>query len=341
MVPRTYTSEDMRAKMALALEEPLQGDDLVARYEHALSLERSSPKPCIVPGNALQLIDDDPDGQHRHPPSIIIVNDNTHNPTSPPVPDSSTSETSSAGHEHEDQRERRPIPRVRFRSRVRITSGLPRHRHSTSNSNGNTVASTSSSASGSPSSSISAPLRWQADENTTWGPLGRRLSAYAHANRWQRHSPTTGRSPNSKQTTRSKPPRPSTDERAPLLSPNRKRVSYVDSGLDGGGMADDERGPRGILVRNHYVSLDDDDDDVNEQDRVRRAAALRSEEEAMFGKWPWRLFNKQVSWKILLIRPLLSTPLFSLFSFFAFPFRNLELGVSRIKRGLLRPLIGF
>ncbi|KAK7688088.1 hypothetical protein QCA50_008458 [Cerrena zonata] len=296
MAPHAYASEDMQTKVSLAIDEPLQSrEDILARYEHALTLERSSPKPCIVPGNALQLIDDDPDGHHHHPPSIIIINDNNHNPTSPPAPDSTTSDTSSGGHDHEEPGERRPIPRVRFRSRVRITSGLPRHRHSASNPDGHPISSTSSSASGSPSSSISAPLRWQADENTTWGPLGRRLSAYAHANRWQRRSPSTNTGRTPKQTSRSKIPRSSTDERAPLLSPNRKRVSYVDSGLDGGGVADDERGPRGILVRNHYVSLDDDDDEVSEEDRARRAAALRGEEDAMFGKWPWRIFNKQVS----------------------------------------------
>ena len=323
----------MSAKVALALEEPLpQSEDLMARlgYARGLSLERSSPKPCIVPGNALQLIDDDPDGQHRHPSSIIIINDNTHNPTSPPAPDSSTPDSSSLDHDQEERGERRAIPRVRFRSRVRITSGLPRHRHSTSTSNGLPTSSTSSSASGSPSSSISAPLRWQADENTTWGPLGRRLSAYAHTNRWQRRSPATGRSP--KQAPRTKTPRSSTDERAPLLSPGRKRVSYVDSGLDGGGVADDERAPRGILVHSNYVSLDDDDDEVSEEERVRRAAAWKSEEEAMFGKWPWRIFNKQVSSRIFFFTSISFFAFSVTYLYCVFPVEHLEFGGSRIRR---------
>ena len=33
----------------------------------------TSPKPCIVPGNALQLIDDDPAASRSHTPSSVIV----------------------------------------------------------------------------------------------------------------------------------------------------------------------------------------------------------------------------------------------------------------------------
>ncbi|CAL1697080.1 unnamed protein product [Somion occarium] len=286
MARKSFSSNDMRAKMALALEEQLHAhQDLTSRYQHTLTVEGSSPKPCIVPGNALQLIDDDPEGQHHHPPSIIIINDGSKRP----APESCTPDTSSA--EHEPQR--RPIPRVRFRSRVRIASGLHRHRQSaTGNGDGHPdhTPTSSSSTSGSPSSSISAPLRWQADENATWGPLGRRLSAYAHSNGWQRRSPTTSRPQKSDQMqyTRAKVTRTGSDERTPLLSSNRPRIAYVDSGLDGGGMADDER-PRVLGGRF------EDEDEEEAEERALRAAALRREEEAVFGKWPWRLFNRHLT----------------------------------------------
>ncbi|KAF5313291.1 hypothetical protein D9619_003062 [Psilocybe cf. subviscida] len=83
----------------------------------------------------------------------------------------------------------RPM-RVRFRSRVRITSGLRRHRHSSQDQHDFLTFSTaSSSRSGSPSSSISAPLRSQAEDDVGkpgWGTLGQRVSLLAQGNAQRR-----------------------------------------------------------------------------------------------------------------------------------------------------------
>lgn len=76
------------------------------------------------------------------------------------------------------------------------------------------------------------------------------------------------------------------DERTPLIKPGRPNVAYVDAGLDGGGEADDERPVDG--------GLEDSDAETENEDAIR-AAALKREEDATFGKWPWRLFNKHVS----------------------------------------------
>lgn len=75
------------------------------------------------------------------------------------------------------------------------------------------------------------------------------------------------------------------DERTPLLRPGR-HVAYVDAGLDAGGDADDER-----LEEGEFESSDEE----AERDHALRAAALKREEDAVFGKWPWRLFNRHVS----------------------------------------------
>lgn len=74
------------------------------------------------------------------------------------------------------------------------------------------------------------------------------------------------------------------DERTPLIRPGR-HVAYVDAGLDGGGEADDER-----LIEGEFES-----DDETEPDGALRAAALKREEDAVFGPWPWRLLNRHVS----------------------------------------------
>lgn len=286
----------MRAKLTLKLDEHLQGHpDIAAHLERTLSIEGSSPKPCIVPGNALQLIDDDPETSHPHTPSSVIIlgNEDSHTfvvPGSPPTPDTSSAEPDHEhDHEHENDpqseqdqdRGRRPIPRVRFRSRVRITSGLKKHRHSTGNPNS---TSPSSSASGSPSSSISAPLRWQADENASWGPLGRRLNAYGGSNTTSSQRRASGgkqeRERERGMAARSaKLLRP--DERTPLIRSGRPGVSYTDHSGDEGGS---------------------DDAEVNEDEEPSsRAAALRREEEQVFGRWPWRLFNRHVSSLTLLL----------------------------------------
>ncbi|KAI0344234.1 hypothetical protein BDW22DRAFT_1406626 [Trametopsis cervina] len=234
---------------------------MAALFEQKLAIEGASPKPCIVPGNALQLIDDDPAASRSHTPSsVIVLDDDVH--IHDHSMDSSADQADAA---------RRPVPRVRFRSRVRITSGLRRSKHF-----GHPTSSPSSSASGSPSSSISAPIRWQADENGAWGPLGRRLNAYAQSNGRQKRSPAVR---SQQVSTGSK-----TDERTPLIKPGR-HIAYVDSGLDGGGDADDER-PVG----------DDESDEETDVDSALRASALKREEDATFGSWPWRLLNRHWWW---------------------------------------------
>ncbi|GJE94217.1 hypothetical protein PsYK624_103850 [Phanerochaete sordida] len=274
-------TDDVRTRMTLALEDGLHdGPAMAALFEPKLALGGgASPKPCIVPGNALQLIDDDPASASRsHTPSSVIVLEDD-----PPhgAPDASADSSASL------DAPRRPVPRVRFRSRVRITSGLRRSKYGTGDAaNG---ASPASSASDSPSSSISAPLRWQADENAAWGPLGRRLSAYAQQNGWQKRVPSAAprnggvRTP---ATHRQPQPRGKMDERTPLVRGGR-HVAYVDAGLDGGRDADDER-----LLEGEYESSDEE----SERDHSLRKAALRREEEAVFGPWPWRLLNRHWWW---------------------------------------------
>jgi len=327
--PFTTSDDNMRSRMALALQSH-HHPDIAASYEQTISIEGASPKPCIVPGNALQLIDDDDDpAASRTPPSIIIITNEQNISHDPP----STPETSSlepdneADHEPEPspQPPRRAIPKVRFRSRVRITSGLRRHRHSTPGAavGGDAASpSPSTSVSGSPSSSISAPLRYQADENTTWGPLGRRLSAYAHSNGWQKRSPkspgrTLGvgaegvgvgvgavggggikydrpvvdlRSPDSMMRSPSKKLRQ--DERTALLHPGRtRRPTYMDGHGRMDSDTDDERSRLiGAGMGTYYASEDEESD--AQEERALRAAALRREEDAVFGHWPWRLFNR-------------------------------------------------
>ncbi|KAH8101524.1 hypothetical protein BXZ70DRAFT_933720 [Cristinia sonorae] len=298
--PTPKTAEDMRAKMALALEEHLHDlpESVQARYAHTLDIEGTSPKPCIVPGNALQLIDDDDRASTRSPPPIIIISNNVGsvnlNSSAHGSPPSDPETTGSSITVDQENPPRRPVQKVRFRSRVRITSGLRKHRHSTTSSSaaaipipGHQTPSTCSSCSGSPSSSISAPLRWHADENATWGPLGRRLSAYSG---WQKRSPSgsrQGRTGAGGLSPRAAARGARADERTPLMSSQRARVAYVDSGLDGGGETDDER-----LMGGDYD--DGDLDDV--EDMSLRALALKREEDAVFGKWPWRLFNRHWWW---------------------------------------------
>ncbi|KAI0089852.1 hypothetical protein BDY19DRAFT_941123 [Irpex rosettiformis] len=270
--------------MTVALNDDFHDHpDMAALYEQKLSIEGSSPKPCIVPGNALQLIDDNPTpGPRSHTSSNIIILDSDHDRerqgSARELRDSTTMESSA----DQGSTERRPVPRVRFRSRVRITSGLRRSKHL-----GNPTGSHSSSASGSPSSSISAPIRWQADENGAWGPIGRRLSAYAHAHGRSKRSSGLQRAlsgqPQPQPQARAKM---DIGERTPLIKPGRPTVAYVDAGLDGGASADDERVGDGEDM--------DSEDEEGRGDIALRAAALRREEEAVFGKWPWRLFNRHV-----------------------------------------------
>ncbi|RDX51514.1 hypothetical protein OH76DRAFT_1454793 [Lentinus brumalis] len=256
----------------MTLDLPSSPIEVLFESDHKLALEGTSPKPCIVPGNALHLIDDDPDApRSATPTSVIIVGDESEH--------GGDVETDMDGDEGEGHRSEsqpppsnpvRPTPRVRFRSRVRITSGVHRHRHSMSATGGSTPG---SSTSDSPSSSISAPLRYQADENGAWGPIGRRLSAYASAGGWQRRmhaGQDQGAIVNGAQGAGTRGAR-GHSERTPLLGPPAGRHVY--SG-----------------------SEDDDPGSMGEDERTIRAAALRREEEAVFGRWPWRIFNRHWWW---------------------------------------------
>ncbi|PIL30732.1 hypothetical protein GSI_06900 [Ganoderma sinense ZZ0214-1] len=274
--------------------------------DHKLALESTSPKPCIVPGNALHLIDDDPAApRSATPPSVIIVGDESEHGAEPEsdgdfdVMDGlglgdgegeagegagvgirrSASQPPGATGAPSGNGTVRPAPRVRFRSRVRITSGVHRHRHSVSATGGSTPGSTTSD---SPSSSISAPLRYQADENAAWGPIGKRLSSYATSGGWQKRT------------------QPQVQVQRYDGMPNGVRGEAT---RGRGGL----RGARGYSERTpllrppagggvHSEDEDEDSQGMSEEERTMRASALRREEEAVFGKWPWRIFNRHWWW---------------------------------------------
>ncbi|KAF7795219.1 hypothetical protein EIP86_006369 [Pleurotus ostreatoroseus] len=277
----------VHARMTLAIEEPFHVRSNMTpgfMQPSKLSIETSaSPKPCIVPGNALQLIDDDPISASRsHTPSSItvvdedgvVLHDHEHNGVIGTATEDGTVE------EGDEGQGRRPMPRVRFRSRVRIASGLRRGRHHT-----DPTSTPSSSTSGSPSSSISAPLRWQADENAAWGPIGRRLSSFAQANGWPRRAPSVMRAKYGQaqgQVVAVNASKGKVGEREPLLG-SVQHVAYVDSGLDGAWLVDEGR--VGMVRR--------DSDETDDEERALLAAA----EEAEFGRWPWRIFNRHWWWR--------------------------------------------
>ncbi|RPD70796.1 hypothetical protein L226DRAFT_538610 [Lentinus tigrinus ALCF2SS1-7] len=263
----------------MTLDLPSSPIEVLYESDHKLALEGTSPKPCIVPGNALHLIDDDPAApRSATPPSLIVVGDESEHG----VEVETDMDADIDGEEDDGERSAsqpppssaaRPTPRVRFRSRVRITSGVHRHRHSMSAAGGSTPG---SSTSDSPSSSISAPLRYQADENAPWGPIGKRLSQYAAAGGWQRRVHTgqgQGADANGGQGVGARGGRGARGytERTPLLRPPPGRHVYSES-------------------------EDDDTGSMGESERTARAAALRREEEVVFGKWPWRFFNRHWWW---------------------------------------------
>ncbi|KZT68789.1 hypothetical protein DAEQUDRAFT_765989 [Daedalea quercina L-15889] len=271
--PERSVSPKMRRQMTIELPP---NESFEVLYDPKLSIEDHSPKPCIVPGNALHLIDDDPSPRSQTPSSVIIVADGTeihvdgshdHGPNCGGEPgeagDRSSSEPPPGAH---------PQPRVRFRSRVRITSGVHRHRHSgTPAPPGQRRLSSGTPSSGSsPSSSISAPLRYQADENATWGPLGRRLSAFAAAGRRKnmQASPQHGDAENGGEPAAHARP----NERTALLRSSR-HAGYVE--------------PYDTHLR------EGDEDDPEEE---LRAAELRRQKELIFGPWPGRLLNLHWWW---------------------------------------------
>ncbi|KAI0638855.1 hypothetical protein C8Q77DRAFT_1043799 [Trametes polyzona] len=284
-----------RPRMSLELPAPSPGAGVgvgvLFDADHKLALEGTSPKPCIVPGNALHLIDDDPAApRSQTPPSVIIVgseeDEEDENEDGHVGGGMDVTLGEEAGRPRTlSQPPVRPTgPRVRFRSRVRITSGVHRHRHSGTAGTGTPTP--CSSASDSPSSSISAPLRYQPDEHGTWGPLGKRLSAYAAGGGWQRRTHVSTMQTERVQTVPIIGPVPpgrarggkgarAYGERTPLLRPGRQR-SYTD----------EEEGS----------TTHTEEEEMGTEERALRAAALRREEEAVFGKWPWRIFNRHWWW---------------------------------------------
>lgn len=324
---------------------------------HAHSYPTNS-KPCIAPGNALHLIDDDPAPRRVTPASIIILP----SPSPSPLSLGSSSELSPEtfpfpfpacdhdhehdcdcdyeceyGCEHQHHPKRTPadgravypdsvndsttyhdvLPndnentadaprpsRVRFRSRVRITSGL---------------RSTCSSR----SSSVSAPLR--RDEAGVWGPLGRRISALRRGPGAGLAAGTVNGNGNANINSLSNGlgwdedagtddagmgrGRGSMDERAPLMGAARARGQRR-----GRGRAQAYGYGRGYGYGAYGIGEDevrDEDGDVSydsEQESRRLVAAQEQEqvlreEQAVFGPWPWRVFNRHVSVSVMLVYP--------------------------------------
>jgi hypothetical protein len=161
--------------------------------------------------------------------------------------------------------------RVRFRSRVRITSGLHRYRNSEQDCGSFTPA---SSISGSASSSISAPLRTQAEDEAGkpgWGTLGQRVSILARGKA----------------------------DRRLKFHRHRERIRELQShrGIipgDNDGLLANERTPLSgsslpysylhgeIVNREMFNSVENE------------AEVLANEIDLVFGRWPNRLFNHHV-----------------------------------------------
>jgi len=264
------SSEDHSAEYPHAIHHqrpPLQVPIILSR-ERSITQEGSSPS-TILPGNALQLhlADGGPDGIFSSTPTATSFSStcSSSKPTifnQPPPPSISLDDdqTPMVG-------ARNSIPRVHFRSRVRITSGL----HSSARSKNHDgigrsstiddgIGTANTSASGSPSSSISAPLRYQADENNVLGPLGKRISSLA--------------------LTRNK--KNGQLRRATIGSPVSERTPFLRAS-EYGPVPDytHQRRERG------RVGSESEDEDP--------ASGLKREEDIMFGRWPWRVFNRHVS----------------------------------------------
>lgn len=243
---------------------------IVAPRERSITQEGSSPS-TILPGNALQLhlADGGPDDVFGSTPTAISLPSScsSHNATIaasnlPQLPSISLDD---------DQTPvvvvRHSMPKVHFRSRVRITSGL-RSSSRSRNRNGigrnstadDEIRTANTSASGSPSSSISAPLRYQADENNFLGPLGKRINSLA-LTRNKRNEQLRRTNIGS-----------SVSERTPFI-----RASECGPVPD----YTHRRRERG------RIASENDDEDF--------ARGLKREEEIMFGRWPWRAFNRRAS----------------------------------------------
>lgn len=263
------SSEDHPAKYQHATyrQKPPLEVPIIASRERSVTQEGSSPS-TILPGNALQLhlADGGLDGVCGSTPTATSFSSSSssNNPSAtnhPPVPVISLDDEQTP-----TVAVRRPMPKVHFRSRVRITSGLhssgrSRNRDGTGRDSTfeDGIDTANTSASGSPSSSISAPLRYQADENNVLGPLGKRINSLAQAR--NKRNGQLRRAAGS-----------SVSERTPFL-----RAS--------------EYGPIPDYTRQRrersWVSGESEDESP--------ANGLKREEEVMFGRWPWRVFNRHAS----------------------------------------------
>ena len=268
---RGASSEDHSAKYQQATyrQKPPLDVPIVASREQSFTQEGSSPS-TILPGNALQLhlADGRLDVVYGSTPTATSLSStcSSNNPpitavNQPPVPaislDDEQAPTIMAPNS---------MPKVHFRSRVRITSGLhsstrSRNRDGTNRTStfDNGIDTANTSVSGSPSSSISAPLRYQADENNVLGPLGKRINSLAQAR--NKRNGQLRRAIGS-----------SASERTPFL-----RASEY------GPIPDYTRQRR---ERSWVGSESEDENSTN---------GLKREEDIMFGRWPWRLFNRYAS----------------------------------------------
>lgn len=260
------SSEDHSAEYTHAtyLQKSPLDVPIIAPRERSITQEGSSPS-TILPGNALQL--HLPDGGNdgvcdstpaatsssscssNHPPTVHI-----NQPLAPGVSlDDDQAPVVAIRH---------TLPRVHFRSRVRITSGLHsnnrfKNRDGASRDSTTGIETANTSASGSPSSSISAPLRYQGDENNVLGPLGKRINYLA-----QTRNKRNGR------VRKAVDVGSSASERTPFL-----RAS--------------EYGPVPDYTRRRRergrIGCESEDEDS--------ASGLKCEEDIIFGQWPWRIFN--------------------------------------------------
>lgn len=230
----------------------------------AIVIEEGSSPKTILPGNALQLHLAEDDTAATTTPTTSFSS--TSSPLAPQRPSDDQSTLPSEIMSLNDDTQTRPAARVHFRSRVRITSGLSSRRRqegsvpipSRSKSRDDLTATT---ASGSPSSSISVPLRYHPDENNVLGPLGKRLSSLAESRR--------KRLGNDLQTKRLVV---GGDERTPFLR--------------GTPVPDYTRQRRRTMSFGSNGSGGEEDEDID--------SGLKREEEVLFGRWPWRAFNRHV-----------------------------------------------
>lgn len=219
--------------MANLTTEDGHSADTNSRYNQKRPPNSFISKSLILPTNAFHL--------HLEDPSVTLTT--PHDPVHP-------------SHTDAPPNHLRPNARVRFRSRVRITSGIGHKRKGDS---------AYSSRSGSPSSSISAPLRYHAnEENNGWGTLGQRVGILGLQKKTN-GSPERARRQRRK---RADPiaPAESVDERAPL------RGSFYRSYTEGEGAQEED-------------ILDEDSDDER----------LSQEIDDVFGTFPGRLLNYHVS----------------------------------------------